>query len=251
MQVCIDTQGCAAAILPLTEYDLGYDGDHAALGETSLLAVRPDLVRLEAVAPDMPLEGIIGEDPRRQASAARGAELLEAIVERAAEMVQRFSASGSSAPSGLDRRPAYLAALQAGVDVLEEIQHQRQALSKAAAAPIVTPPYRQYCQAWRLAITNRPWPALQKNYKIPIYKIRKWGCVYRVSNTLGTGFLEKVCENALAHELQKTGLKVQQQHPTKVWYDGIVVDDYVADPLIEDCILVELKAVKALDDLLH
>jgi GxxExxY protein len=66
---------------------------------------------------------------------------------------------------------------------------------------------------------------------------------------LGTGFLEKVYENALAHELQKTGLKVQQQHLIKVWYDDIVVGDYIADLLIEDCILVELKGVKALDEI--
>ena len=147
MQACTDTQDSPVAILPLTEYDLttdlGYDGDHAATGETSLMmAVRPDLVQLEAVATETPQEGIIGEDPRGQASARHGAELLEAIVERAAKMVQRFEA-----PDGLAQQPAYLAALQAGVDVLEEIQRQRQAHTKAAAAPIVTPLYRQYCQA--------------------------------------------------------------------------------------------------------
>jgi GxxExxY protein len=75
------------------------------------------------------------------------------------------------------------------------------------------------------------------------------GCAYTVSNALGSSFLEKIYENALAHELQKTGLKVQQQYPIKVWYDAIVVGDYVADLLIEDCILVELKAVKALDEI--
>ena len=74
------------------------------------------------------------------------------------------------------------------------------------------------------------------------------GCAYTVSNALGAGFLEKVYENALAHELRKAGLKVQQQHPIQVSYDGIVVGDYVADLFIEDCILVELKAVKALDE---
>jgi creatinine amidohydrolase len=152
MQAYTNTQDSPVAILPLTEYDLttdlGYDGDHAATGETSLMmAVRPDLVRLEAVAAEAPLEGIIGEDPRHRASAAYGKQLLEAIVERAAQMAQRFSASGVSAPDGLVRQPAYLAALQAGVDVLEEIQRQRRALSKAAAPPIVTPLYRQYCQA--------------------------------------------------------------------------------------------------------
>ena len=75
------------------------------------------------------------------------------------------------------------------------------------------------------------------------------GCAYTVSNALGAGFLEKVYENALAHELRKAGLKVRQQHPIQVHYDGIVVGDYVADLFIEDCILVELKAVKALDEI--
>ena len=75
------------------------------------------------------------------------------------------------------------------------------------------------------------------------------GCAYTVSNALGAGFLEKVYEYALAHELRKAGLKVQQQHPIQVRYDGIVVGDYVADLFIEDCILVELKAVKALDEI--
>jgi len=44
------------------------------------------------------------------------------------------------------------------------------------------------------------------------------GCAYTVSNILGAGFLEKVYENALAHELRKAGLKVQQQHPLHVNY---------------------------------
>lgn len=69
------------------------------------------------------------------------------------------------------------------------------------------------------------------------------GCAYIVSNGLGSGFLEKVYENALAHELRKNVLKLEQQHPVKVRYDGIIVGDYVADLLVEDCILVELKAI--------
>ena len=71
---------------------------------------------------------------------------------------------------------------------------------------------------------------------------------FKVQNTLGCGFLEKVYENALAHELRKTGLEVAQQSPVEVWYDGVVVGDYVADLLVEEAVLVELKAVKALDD---
>ncbi len=69
-----------------------------------------------------------------------------------------------------------------------------------------------------------------------------------VSNALGCGFLEKVYENALAHELRKAGLKVLQQHPVRVFYDGVVVGDYVADLLVEDSVLVELKAAKGLDE---
>ena len=75
------------------------------------------------------------------------------------------------------------------------------------------------------------------------------GCAYAVSNGLGAGFLEKVYENALAHELRKAGLRVEQQRPLRVQYDGVVVGEYTADLLVEDCILVELKAVKALDDI--
>ena len=74
------------------------------------------------------------------------------------------------------------------------------------------------------------------------------GDAYKVANVLGNGFLEKVYENALAHELRKTGLKVEQQKSIQVLYDGVVVGDYVADMLVGDVVLVEMKAVKALDE---
>jgi GxxExxY protein len=73
------------------------------------------------------------------------------------------------------------------------------------------------------------------------------GCAFAVSNTLGVGFLEKVYENALAHELRKAGLTVKQQHPVLVHYDGVVVGTYAADLLVENAVLIELKAVTALD----
>lgn len=70
------------------------------------------------------------------------------------------------------------------------------------------------------------------------------GCAYDVSNTLGAGFIEKVYENALVHRLRKiTGLSVSQQIPIKVIYDEIVVGEFYADLLVEDRVLVELKAV--------
>src|SRR5688500_14627357 len=74
------------------------------------------------------------------------------------------------------------------------------------------------------------------------------GCVYRVSNELGCGFLEKVYENALAHELRKAGLFVESQKAINVIYDGIVVGEYFADLLVEGVVVLELKAVKACDD---
>jgi GxxExxY protein len=73
-------------------------------------------------------------------------------------------------------------------------------------------------------------------------------CAYRVSNALGSGFLEKVYENALAIELRQSGLRVVQQHPIKVFYNQNVVGDYVADLFIEDCVIVEMKTTKVLDE---
>ena len=74
------------------------------------------------------------------------------------------------------------------------------------------------------------------------------GCAYKVGNSLGAGFLEKVYENALSHELMKAGLRVNQQMPIQVLYDNVVVGEYFADLLVEDCVVVELKAIRAFDD---
>lgn len=73
------------------------------------------------------------------------------------------------------------------------------------------------------------------------------GCAFRVMNTLGAGFLERVYENALVLESSKSGLAVAQQISVSVYYEGVVVGTYVIDLLVEDTVLVELKAVKALD----
>ena len=51
------------------------------------------------------------------------------------------------------------------------------------------------------------------------------GCAFKVANTLGCGFLEKVYENALVYELRKNGFKADQQHPVNVYYDGVVVGE--------------------------
>ena len=73
------------------------------------------------------------------------------------------------------------------------------------------------------------------------------GCAFVVSNTLGVGFLEKVYENALAHELRKSGLMVAQQHNVTIRYDGITVGVYACDLLVENTVVVELKAARTLD----
>lgn len=74
------------------------------------------------------------------------------------------------------------------------------------------------------------------------------GSLYQVSNSLGCGFLEKVYENASGIAIAKAGLRVQQQFPIQVRYEGVVVGDYFADLLVEELVLVELKTVKAFDD---
>jgi len=74
------------------------------------------------------------------------------------------------------------------------------------------------------------------------------GSAYKVANTLGCGFLEKVYENALAYEIRQHGLEVKQQESIKVLYEGFEVGFYEADLWVENRVLVELKAVKNLDD---
>ena len=73
------------------------------------------------------------------------------------------------------------------------------------------------------------------------------GAAFEVSNVLGAGFLEKVYENALNVELNLRGLKTFQQAPLKVFYNEELVGDYIADILVENEIIIEVKAVKDID----
>jgi GxxExxY protein len=73
------------------------------------------------------------------------------------------------------------------------------------------------------------------------------GAAFKVQNTLGAGFLEKVYENALSIELRKSGLAVECQKPFPVKYEGTVVGDYQADLVISAKVVVECKAVNNLD----
>ncbi|MBI5913844.1 MAG: GxxExxY protein [Bacteroidetes bacterium] len=67
-------------------------------------------------------------------------------------------------------------------------------------------------------------------------------CFYKVYNTLGYGFLEKVYQNALSIELRKQGLKIEKQIPIKVFYGSENVGDYIADLIVENLVILELKA---------
>ena len=70
--------------------------------------------------------------------------------------------------------------------------------------------------------------------------------IYEVGHELGADFLESVYHNALVIALRQKGLKAQSQHPVNVLFRGEVVGQFIADVLVEDKVIVELKAVTAL-----
>lgn len=72
------------------------------------------------------------------------------------------------------------------------------------------------------------------------------GAFYNVYNKLGYGFLEKVYENAMLIELRKLGLTAIRQHPISVYYEGELVGDYYADIIVNDTVIIELKAASAI-----
>jgi len=72
------------------------------------------------------------------------------------------------------------------------------------------------------------------------YRIR--GCVYEVYRHLGHGFLEKIYENALLHELSVQGIEASSQAPLDVYYKQKKVGAYFADILVENHVILELKA---------
>src|SRR5271165_5347018 len=73
------------------------------------------------------------------------------------------------------------------------------------------------------------------------------GAAFKVQNTLGSGFLEKVYENALTLELRKSGLAVESRKAFPVRYEGTVVGDYLADLVVSGKAVIECKAVSNLD----
>ncbi|WFE82749.1 GxxExxY protein [Parabacteroides chongii] len=72
------------------------------------------------------------------------------------------------------------------------------------------------------------------------------GAFYKVYRTLGYGFLERVYQNALYYELMRLGLDCKVQYPIQVYYEGHIVGEYVADMLINNHLILELKSVETL-----
>jgi len=70
------------------------------------------------------------------------------------------------------------------------------------------------------------------------------GCAYRVHNVMGFGFLESVYEKCLMIELQNLGLEAESQKSIAVHYEGQMVGQFIADVVVEDAVIVELKSVR-------
>jgi len=66
---------------------------------------------------------------------------------------------------------------------------------------------------------------------------------------LGHGFLEKVYENSLMILLEENGLRAVQQHPIAVKYHGRIVGDYIADIIVDDTVIIELKALEKISEI--
>lgn len=73
-------------------------------------------------------------------------------------------------------------------------------------------------------------------------------CALRVSDVLGVGFIDKVYERAFLYELEKNRIQTEVQYPMNVYYEGIIVGDFIADVLVQNCILVEIEVVDSLTD---
>ncbi len=87
---------------------------------------------------------------------------------------------------------------------------------------------------------------MKEDYKYKDLTSEIIGCFYDVYNVLGFGFLEKVYENALKHVLEEKGFNVQKQKAIKVYFDGVVVGEYFADLIVNDVVILELKAAESL-----
>lgn len=71
-------------------------------------------------------------------------------------------------------------------------------------------------------------------------------CAFTIHNHLGSGFLEKVYKNSLLVELNNSGLTAKQEVPLKIKYKNVIVGDYIADIIVNNCIIIEIKAIQNL-----
>ena len=70
------------------------------------------------------------------------------------------------------------------------------------------------------------------------------GCAYRVYNKIGFGFLESVYEKCMLIELHKANLDAEPQKPITVYYDNQIVGEFIADIIVNDTVILELKSVR-------
>ena len=105
-----------------------------------------------------------------------------------------------------------------------------------------------YCPLWRYSLCRcgKGVMTMRLEHEELTSKIISAGI--EVHRALGPGFLESIYENALVVELRRGGLKVQQQVEVSVRYTGVEVGKHCLDLLVDDTIIVELKAIKAIDD---
>lgn len=75
------------------------------------------------------------------------------------------------------------------------------------------------------------------------------GSAFKVSNTLGAGFLEKVYQNSLIIELLEIGLDAIKEKPITIYYNDTIVGEYYADILVNNLIIIETKAVTAINEI--
>lgn len=74
-------------------------------------------------------------------------------------------------------------------------------------------------------------------------------CAYEVHHTLGCGFLERVYQNALMFELQANQVEYKAYHPLRINYKGQNIGNYYADIIVEDKVIVELKAIEGIEEI--
>ncbi len=144
--------------------DLGYRGDHAAKWETSLLwAVRPDLIRLDAIEPNQPLDGIIGEDPRANASQALGESTMQTLIERWADLANRLLTDTSGV-----QRAQYIEVLAIAVRVMENLLYERMTKPRSQVPSLTTPVYLDHLNA----LYRGDYPAAQKHAEAKLLDLK-------------------------------------------------------------------------------